>query len=197
MFRLPPEFCSMLCVFSSCFSNKVFARSKALVVGAILTQGIRTVCGILRTLGLSQIDNWSAYHRVLSRAKWSALSCSKLLLKPLLASQCPSDPLLFVMDETLERRWGLKIQAKGLYRDAIRSSKSHFVKCSGLRWICVCMLCPLKWTKRSWALLFLTVLAPSSRYHEQRGKAHKRISDWARQICLLVYRWVGDRPVRY
>ncbi|MEM1124277.1 MAG: transposase, partial [Bacteroidota bacterium] len=95
--------------------------------GAILTQGVRTICGILRTLGLSQITNWDLYHRVLSRAKWSALACAKQMLQLLIKTFIDSDVLVFGMDETLERRWGPRIKARGIYRDAVRSSKSHFI----------------------------------------------------------------------
>lgn len=90
---------------------------------------------------------------------------------------------------------GPQIKARGIYRDAVRSSKSHFVKCSGLRWISVMLLTPISWANRVWALPFLTVLAPSERYHEKQGKRHKTISHWARQICLLLKRWLPDLQI--
>ena len=192
MFKLPPEFSAIISVFSPLFSNKVFERAGQLLLGTILTRGKRTVCGVLRTLGLKDIPNWDIYHRVLSRAKWSTFKCSRLLLQLLLKQFVSTYTLVFGMDETLERRWGSKIKARGIYRDAVRSSKSHFVKCSGLRWICVMLLTPISWANRIWALPFLTVLAPSERYHEKQGKQHKVLSDWARQICYLLHRWLPD-----
>ena len=192
MFKLPPEFSALISVFSPLFSNSVFERAGQLLLGAILTQGKRTVCGVLRTLGLKDIPNWDIYHRVLSRAKWSALKCSQKLLQLLIKRFASTDTLVFGIDETLERRWGPKIKARGIYRDAVRSSKSHFVKCSGLRWICVMLLTPISWANRIWALPFLTVLAPSERYHKNQGKQHKKISDWTRQICFLLSRWLPD-----
>lgn len=192
MFQLPPEFSGIISVFSPLFSKKIFERVGQLLLGAILTQGKRTVCGILRTLGLGDITNWDLYHRVLSRAKWSTLECAKKLLKLLIKRFVPTKTLVFGMDETLERRWGMKIKARGIYRDAVRSSKSHFVKCSGLRWICVMLLTPISWANRIWALPFLSVLAPSERYHLQIGKSHKTVSDWARQIFRLLRRWLPD-----
>ena len=100
--------------------------------------------------------------------------------------------LVFGMDETIERRWGRKIKARGIYRDAVRSSKSHLVKCSGLRWIGVMLLADIPWANRVWALPFLTVLAPSKPYHDQEGKHHKKLSDWARQVCYQIHRWFPD-----
>jgi hypothetical protein len=64
----------------------------------------------------------------LSRDKWSALSLSKVLLRLLVDSFVGADqPLVFGIDETIERRWGAMITKRGIYRDAVRSSVSHFV----------------------------------------------------------------------
>ena len=192
MFKLPPEFSEIISVFSPLFSKKIFERAGQLLLGTLLTQGKRTVCSVLRTLGLKDISNWDLYHRVLSRAKWSPLSCSRNLLQLLIKRLLCSTTLVLAMDETIERRWGPKIKARGIYRDSVRSTKSHFVKCSGLRWICVMLLTPLSWANRIWALPFLTVLAPSQNYSLKEGKRHKTLSDWARQICLLLHRWLSD-----
>ena len=195
MFRLPPEFSEIISVFSPLFSKTIFERAGQLLLGCILTHGKRTVCSILRTLGLKDIPYWDKYHRVLSRAKWNPLKCSFRLLQVLIKQFSPNLTIVLGIDETLERRWGAKIKARGIYRDAVRSSKSHFVKCSGLRWICVMLLCPISWANRIWALPFLTVLAPSERYHEQQGKAHKKLGDWVRQICYLLRRWLPDNQL--
>jgi hypothetical protein len=81
------------------------------------------------------------------------------------------------IDETLERRWGKRIAAKeGIYRDPVRSTHEHFVKSSGLRWVCVMLLVEIPWASRVWALPFLSVLAPSERYAAERGKRHKKIT---------------------
>jgi hypothetical protein len=103
--------------------------------------------------------------------------------------------LVFGIDETIERRWGKNIKARGIYRDAVRSSKGHFVKASGLRWISMMLLCEIPWASRIWALPFLTVLAPSERYHQEQGKRHKKITDWARQMAIQLRRWLPDRTI--
>jgi hypothetical protein len=102
-------------------------------------------------------------------------------------------PLVIDVDETLERRWGKKIAAKGLYRDPVRSTQERFVKASGLRWVSLMLLVPIPWARRVWALPFLSILAPSERYTAARGKRHKKITDWARQALLLVRRWWPER----
>ena len=104
-------------------------------------------------------------------------------------------PLVFGIDETLERRRGAKITARGIYRDAVRSSRHQLVKSSGLSWISLMWLRPVPWARRHWALPVLTVLAPSSRYHQRQGRRHKKITGWARQMIMQLRRWLPYRPL--
>ncbi len=97
------------------------------------------------------------------------------------------------MGDDQERRQGHKIAAKGIYRDAARSSRSVFVKSQGLRWISMMLLAPIPWAGRVWALPFLTVLAPSERYDAQRDRRHKTLARWAGQMMAQVRRWLPDR----
>jgi hypothetical protein len=91
------------------------------------------VSSVLRVVGLSQVRSFQTYHRVMNRAKWSSEGASRILLRLLLALFAPTGPLIFGLDETIERRRGAKIAATGIYRDPVRSSHSHFVKVNGLR----------------------------------------------------------------
>jgi hypothetical protein len=87
---------------------------------------------------------------------WSSRQLSRILLQLLLEAFVPADaPIVVGIDETIERRWGAKIAARGIYRDAVRSSKEFFVKASGLRWICLMLLAPIPWMGRVWALPFI------------------------------------------
>ncbi len=104
-------------------------------------------------------------------------------------------PLVFGTDETLERRRGSRIKAKGIYRGALRSSASQFVKASGLRWISLILLTAILWADRTWALPVLTALAPSERYYQQLGRTHKKLTDWARQLIVQPRRWLPNRPL--
>jgi hypothetical protein len=118
------------------------------------------------------------------------------LLHLLIATFVPADaPIVVGLDDTIERRRGAKIAAKGIYRDPVRSSKGHFVKASGLRWLSMQLLAPIPWAGRVWGLPFLTVLAPSERSHQERGMAHKKLTDWGRQMIRQLRRWLPDRPL--
>ena len=112
----------------------------------------------------------------------------------------PSGPVVIGLDDTIERRWGAKIAARGIYRDPVRSSHGHFVKASGLRWLSAMLLVSVPWARRVWArrvraLPFLTVLMPSQRWADRRGLRHKSLVDGARQMLVQVARWLPDRRV--
>jgi hypothetical protein len=186
----------VLAPFAPLFSERVFEHVQVLIAGAILTPGKRTVSSALRAMGLDQRKTFHRYHRVLSRAKWSSMEASRVLLDSLVEAFVPEgDPLVVGVDETLERRQGKKIAAKGIYRDPVRCSHTHFVKTSALRWICVVLLAEVPWASRVWALPFLSALAYSERYAQEQGKRHKSLTEWAWQMLLLVRRWYPKRQI--
>ncbi len=195
MLTLPAEYLSILAVFAPLFSNCLWTHVQVLVVGAILTPGQRTVTAILRIMGLSHERHFQTYHRVLNRAVWSCWAVSRVLLQVLVRTFAASGPVIIGIDDTIERRWGAKIKARGIYRDPVRSSHSHTVKASGLRWLSLMVLVPIPWAKHVWALPFLTVLAPSARYYQGRKRVHKKLTDWAQQALLQVRRWLPTRDL--
>ena len=195
MSGLPPDVWLIIRVFAPLFTETVWQRAHVLLVGAILTPGRRTVTAVLRILGLEQERCFKNYHRVLSRARWSGLASSRLLLGLLVKTFAPSGPVVLGLDDTIERRWGRKIKARGIYRDPVRSSRGHFVKASGLRWLSLMLLVPVPWAGRVWALPFLTPLCPSKRYYEGYGRTHRPLTERACQRLRLVSRWLAHRPV--
>jgi hypothetical protein len=179
MRTLPTTMIRVLVPFAPLFSERVFQHVQVLLAGAILAPGKRTVSSALRAMGLDRQRNFHRYHRVLSHARWSSTQASRVLFGLLVEALVPDGPLVVGVDETLERRKGPKIRAKGIYRDPVRSSHSHFVKASGLRWVCVSLLAEIPWARRVWALPFLCALAHSERYAKECGKRHKPLTEWA------------------
>ena len=195
MRAVPAALQQLLAPLASLFSMRVFEHATVLLVGAILAPGRRTVTATLLVMGLAECGRFQNYHRVLSRARWSPRAASRVLLGLLLRTFAPEGPLVFGIDDTMERRWGRKIQARGIYRDPLRSSHGHFVKASGLRWLCLALLAPVPWAGRIWALPFLTALCPSERYARKTGRRHKTVLDWARQMVLQLRRWLPERKI--
>ena len=195
MLTLPDEYNTLFAQIRPVFSKRVWKLAVVLLVGTILAPGKRTVTAALRIMGLSQERHFQNYHRVLNRAVWSNLVLSLVLLRLLLNAFLSCGPVVIGIDETIERRRGEKIKAKGIYRDPVRSSKSHFVKASGLRWISMMLLVKVPWAKRVWGLPFLTALAPSERYYERSSRRHKKLTDWARQMGMQVRRWLPKHKI--
>ena len=195
MLRLPARFAAVILCFAPLFRQLTWRHAQVLLIGAILVPGQRTVTSILRVSGLGWERRFVNYHRVLNRAAWSGRAAARVLLGLLLEAFVPKGPVLLGLDDHIERRRGKCISAKGIYRDPVRSSKGHFVKASGLRWLSLMLLVPIPWAGRVWALPFLTALAPSERYSREHGRRHKKLTDWARQLVLQARRWMPGRTL--
>lgn len=195
MLKLPDSYSTLISHFRSHFSNRIWKLALVLLIGAILAPNKRTVTACLRIVGLQREKRFLKYHRVLSRAVWSWLALSQTVLLLLVTTFAATGTLIFGVDDTIERRWGLKIRARGIYRDPLRSSHSHFVKASGLRWLCTMLLVPIPWAHRVWALPFLTVLAPSERYYQESARAAKTLTNWVWQVLLQLRRWLPNRRI--
>ena len=188
---MTPEIISVLTVFAPLFTRPTWKNINTLLVGAILCRGARRITSILRVMGLSEVKNFSKYHRVLSRSQWNSLAASKILFGLLINLLPESWPKIIAVDETLERRSGKKIKAKGAYRDAVASSQSRVVICFGLKWECMTLIVPLSWCKRPWALPFMVILSPSKKSDETAGIRHKTSIDWTIQMVRCVSRWLN------
>ena len=214
-------------------------------VGAILSPGKRTVSAALRVMGRpactlhaclraarkqadrSEERHFTNYHRVLNRVKWNSLQGSRILLGLLLAMFPSPGAIVLGVDlpaaqgtaqagETIERRSGKKIKHVGCYRDPVRSTRKHVVRCFGVKWVSMMLLVPVPFSHRIWALPFLTLpcepevkeknanSGKKKPTHPSRGR-HKTSVDWARQTCLCVlsharrqvikqvHRWLPNR----
>lgn len=195
MLTVPAELMPIIVEFRGLFSKPVWEHAKVLLIGAILAPGKRTVTSCLRVMGLSQERCFVNYHRVLNRAQWMALTGSRILVRLMVTTFAAEGEVILGLDDTIERRRGDRIKAKGIYRDPVRSSHSHFVKASGLRWLCCMLLARVSWAGCIWGLPLLTVLCPSERYYAKLGRRHQKLTDRAWQIVGLMSHWLPDRKL--
>jgi len=148
---LPPRFLSRLAGFADLFTRPTWSNVLVLLAGVILAPGRRTVTTALRILGRDRDPDFCTFHRILNRAAWSSRAAAGRLLLLLVTAFVPSGAAVVIgIDDTIERRWGPKISARGIYRDPVRSSKGHFVKASGLRWLSAMLLVRVPWADQSW-----------------------------------------------
>lgn len=191
---LPEAIIAVVAPFRTLFTAPTWRKLMLLLTGTLLAHGRRTVCSALRFSGEQSNENWSLYHQVLNRARWSPLAASRCLLLLIVETLVPaSAPIEIVIDETLERRWGPMISKRGHYRDSALSSRKRAVSSSGLRWIVMAVVVTPCWTKQPWALPFLVVLTTTPSFSESRGKQHKTIAQWAQQMVSVLHRWLPDR----
>lgn len=213
---MPTEIIATLAPFAPLFADRVWINAQALILGAILCHGRRTVTQALRVMGKSSERHFTNYHRVLNRATWSSLQASKILIGLIVAIIPVGTTIVLGADDTVERRRGKKIKHLGVYRDAVRSSKKHVVKCCGLKWVSMMVLVNVPFSTRAWALPFLTALGqpapkqtkqrskrstPKQREHKKRqtkqqgNDRHKTSIDIVGQLVRVVRRWLPERAL--
>ena len=193
---LPAVIVTLLLPFEHLFDPRTWRKAQLLAMGAILSPGKRTVSSALNILGIGQHGDFAVYHHVLNRARWSPLQLSRALLL-LVAGRLGSstEPLVFGIDETVERRWGRKIAAKGRYRDPVHSTDDQVVMTPGLQWVSLMLLTRIGWAGRHWALPFLTALVVSARYDRRKGRRHQTVTDYAQQMLVCRRRWLPERDL--
>lgn len=198
------EIVAVVGAFAPLFSEQVWQHAQTLLYGAIVTVGKRTVTTALRAMGLEQEEKFTNYHRVINRAEWSLKQGGEILLGIIVLMFVPaSSPIICGVDDTVERRKGKKIRAKGCYRDAVRSSKKVVVKCFGLKWASMMLLVRVPWSSRVWGLPFLTVLCwPEEKENKKKtgrqkgsNKRHKTTVDIVRQMSKQLRRWMPKRAI--
>jgi len=199
MLDLPPSILNVLALFSPLFSRPVYQNVVQLFLGHILCKGRRTIADLLRCLHLNNCKNFSKFHWVLSGAKWNGLKGAKILFSHLIKLIPIDNEIFVIIDSTLERRKGTKIQGLQRQRDAVLSSKSNKVLSIGLHWLVCAVNIKLPFIHNHWALPFLTILMPpkrpltSSKNHKDLHKKSKYKTSiaWASQVTSILRLWAG------
>ena len=193
----PPAILAVLQPFATIFLQKrVFRKAMTLFIGCILCTGGVTICAALRAVGLITDRSYSRFHRLLNRNHWNMLLASKILLQMIIKA-FPSEILTFSVDDTIERRRGKRIKAKGIFKDPVATGSGKPVTCSGLRWTPVMILVRVPFMKRTVALPFLTILSPSERTSKKMGRRHKSPQRFAEQVCHLLRRWFPKHTIAF
>jgi hypothetical protein len=197
MFTPSPEIIQLLESFATEFTAPALRKATDLICGVILSPGRRTIASALRAIGRGDDPGFGKYHRFLSRDEWSALHLSKFLLLLLLKVFIAPDATVdIVVDETLERRKGKKIAYRGWFRDAVRSTQQTTVTSPGVRWLSLCLLVPVPWSKRQWALPFCTVPVCSEKNCQKRGRLFRGTIGLTCGMMVRVRDWLPTRHIR-
>lgn len=191
-----PVIISLLAPFAVALTRPALAKLQFLVVGGILAPGRRTVCAALAACGLGAAPRFTTFHRFFNRDRWSALHLSRILLGLLVAAfLAPDEPLIVLVDETLERRRGRRIEYQSWFRDPVRSEGARKVHCRGIRWFCACLLVAVPWSARPWALPFFVVPVLAKKVCERLGKQPRSHVGWSQALVTRLAQWCPGRPV--
>jgi hypothetical protein len=189
---LPPEARPLVAALVFSFTSPTYQRFSALLVGALLTTGRRTVANVLRTLRHLAPGHRTDYQRVLSRAPWSGLALGCALMRLVLNRLLPDGPVVLVGDDTVDGHKGKHVYGKGRHRDAVRSTRTYTAWRYGHRWVVLAVLVKLPFATRSWALPVLIDLYRSAEDDHARKRPHRTP---ARVMCgllrLLLIRFPG------
>lgn len=193
---LPAEIIPLCAIFAPAFTSPTYRKAWILIIGTILAKGNRTVTSALRVLGLEKGNDWSKYHHVLNRARWSGLRVSGILLQLLVKTFSASRGIVFIaVDETLERRWGPKIRKRGHWRDSLASGRNMNVSTSGVRWLVFALVVSLPWTPYEWSLPFLVITLSTPKVSEKLGIRHKTVAQRTAQVVCWLRRTLPGREI--
>lgn len=201
MLDLPTEILNVLALFSPLFSRPVYKNMIQLFIGHILLKGRRTIADILRSHNLKDIKNFSKFHWVLSKAKWSAFKAAAILFREIVRVFLPNEEIVIPIDTTIERRKGPKIKGLGRQRDPVRSTKNRKVLTIGLNWLVASISIKFPGSVIHWSLPFFTQLIPpkkplsTSRNNADLNstKKHKTLTEWTVQLVNTISLWLGGK----
>ena len=168
-------------------------RFLALMLGAILTTGRRTISNLLRALRGLAPGHPSSYHRVFSRRRWSLWPLARGLADLILRHWVPDGSVSLAGDDTVDEHRGAHVYGKGRHRDPVRSTHSYTAYRWGHKWVVLAILVRFPFATRPWALPVLVALYRSPEWDRQHGRPHKTPAQLLRQLVALLLHWFPGR----
>ncbi len=191
--QLPKPAGSLLGTLAGAFTRPTFLRFVVLALATILTVGQRTVCNLLRTLGLLAPGHPSSYHRFFSQRRWSCWRLSRLLAAWVFDHLVPRGRVTLAGDDTVDEHPGSKVFGKGCHRDPVRSSHAFTAFRWGHKWVVLAVLVRFPFTRRLWAWPLLVALYRSAADNNKAGRRHKTPQRLLRQLVCVLLRWFRQR----
>src|SRR5262245_22464540 len=191
--NLPQQARSFFEALAPAFRRPTFLRFAILALAALLTVGSRTVCNLLRTVGLLAPGDPSSYHRFFSCRRWSLAALARRLAGWILDRLVPAGPVYLAADDTVDEHPGDNVFGKGCHRDAVRSSHSHTAFRWGHKWLVVFVLVAVPGASRRWALPIFVILCHSAKEDEKHSRRHRTPAQRLLQALLVLRRWFPQR----
>ena len=191
--QLPESVHTLFDPLEPAFTRPTHHRFVLLAVAAILTLGGRTICNLLRCLGVLAPGHPSSYHRIFSRSPWRPWELARRFTATVLSRFAPQGAIELAGDDTVGEHPGPKVYGKGCHRDPVRSTHSFTAFRWGHKWVVLALLVRFPFTTRRWALPLLMALYQPEQENQREGRRHKTPAELLRQLLLVLMRWFPDR----
>jgi Transposase DDE domain len=190
---IPPAAEPLVDAIRGVFTRPTLRRFVLLMGALIITMGRRTVSHALVMIEPLMHGHWSDYHRIYSAARFSMWELAAALVRQVIRL-LPKDLVIeLVADDTVDGKDGDHVWAKGVHRDSARSSHKVDQVKFGHKWLVLCVLVRLEGLSRPWALPILCGMCISPKVAQQIGARQKTPSDLARQLLIVLMRWLPGR----
>jgi hypothetical protein len=184
---------ALLDSLAGAFSQPSYLRFVVLTLATLLTIGQRTVCNVLRTLGVLAPGHPSSYHRFFSQRRWSCWRLARALSGWVFDHLVANGRIVLAGDDTVDEHRGAKVFGQGCHRDPVRSTHTYPAFRWGHKWVVLAVLVRFPFTRRQWALPLLVALYQSAAADQKAGRVHKTPPQLLRQLCGVLLRWFPQR----
>lgn len=182
-------------VWEDCFRPALtrpgFIRLVILLTGWVLTQGPHAVTAALVATDVARRRHWAAFHRLLSRGRWSVDAVGEQVFRRILMLETGS--VRVVLDDTLTIKKGPKIFGLGNHLDPVHSTRRQKIFVFGHCWVVLAILVRVPFSTRSWALPVLFRLYRNIKDCERRRTRYRKKTELAREMLDVVVGWSNGR----
>lgn len=128
----PSSFGALLSMARSAFSTSGFGVFQTLLVGWVLAPGRRTITAMIGAGDPEGLRSHDTYHRFVRCGRWSIDTLWRCLVVSMVKVLAPRGPVRVLIDDTLFKKTGRQVEGTGIFRDAVRSTRSKVIYALGL-----------------------------------------------------------------
>ena len=189
-----------LSIFNCYLTSGTANNLHVLFRGAILTFRERTITACMAAAWPWVTKHWTVYENTIRIAKFNSLLLARCLFQCILSLIPKELPILFIIDESLVRRYGPYVSGIGMHRDSVRSSHANLVVTPGNKWVVLAVGIKLPFTtKRYFALPVLSLMYTSKKLAKRNKTGrlyhkHRTVGELAMLMLKIVARWAPKRP---
>lgn len=178
----------LLLSFRSAFTAPSFLVFQEIVTAWVLAPGRRTLTRLWRFSPTVPRRTYHAYPRFFREGRWSPDHLWHPLALLLVAHFAPRGPIPLTLDDTLHHKTGRRVDGAGIFRDAVRSTRTYTVHAWGLNLVVLALYVLPPWGEEPLSLPLLV------RLHRKKGPT---LPDLAEEMVRTLASWFPTRSFRF